>query len=124
MVSPFFLSDESSTPAADARKDQSIRSPMADINHSNTSTTTMNIPYMSNSQRTTWEIKNFRPGVSKALKPWFLIDIDTTTDTMMDKGHISDAPTNDQILCMLWKEIRRAIRSVGKKWLPIMPIPI
>jgi hypothetical protein len=64
---------------------------MADINRSNTSTTTMNIPYMSNSQRTTWEIKNFRPGVSKALEPWSLIDIDTTTDTMMDKGHISDA---------------------------------
>jgi hypothetical protein len=59
--------------------------------------------------------KNFRPGVSKALKPWFLINIETTTDTMMDKGHISDATTNDQILCVLWKEIRRAIRSVGKK---------
>jgi hypothetical protein len=97
---------------------------MADINCNNTSTTTMNIPYMSNSQRTTWEIKNFRPGVSKALKPWFLIDIDTTTDMMMDKGHISDAPTNDQILCVLWNEIRRAIKSVGEKWLPIMPTPI
>jgi hypothetical protein len=121
LVSPFFLSDESSTPAADARKDQSIRLPMADINRSNTSTTTMNIPYMSNSQRTTWEIKNFRPGVSKALEPWSLIDIDTTTDTMMDKGHISDAQL---ILCVLWKEIRTAIRSVGKKLLPIMPIPI
>jgi hypothetical protein len=60
---------------------------------------------MSNSQRTTWEIKNFRPGVSKALKPWFLIDIDTTTETMMDKGHISDAPTNDQIYVCYGKRL-------------------